>query len=64
MILISKKSTCSLYYNILLSNKLYNFRFQNVFEIYSHMAGEKKDKYAQAENDITTLVKSIEEELK
>lgn len=51
-------------FKVMEPDKLYNFRFLNIFEIYSHMSREKEVKYAQAENDITTLVKSIEEELK
>lgn len=43
--------------------KLYNFRFQNIFQIYIHMSNEKETNYAQAQNHIEKLIKSIENAL-
>ncbi len=50
-------------FEVMEPDKLYHFRFQNIFEIYLHMVGAKETKYAQAESDIEALILSIREEL-
>ncbi len=51
-------------FEVMEPEKLYHFRFQNIFEIYLHMGGQKEAQYAQAESDIEALIHSIKEELK
>lgn len=50
-------------FKVIEPEKLYHFRFQNIFEIYLFMGGQKEALYAQAENDINELLVSINEEL-
>lgn len=44
-------------------DKIYHFRFQNIFEIYLHMSNEKEVKYAEAEKAINSLINFINKEL-
>ncbi len=51
-------------FEVMEPEKLYHFRFQNIFEIYLLMGGQKEAQYAHAESDIEALIHSIKEELK
>lgn len=50
-------------FEVMKPERLYNFKFDNIFEIYLLMASEKEANYAQAENDIKAIIESIENEL-
>ncbi len=50
-------------FKVMQPEKLYNFRFENIFEIYVLMSDEKETNYAQAQIDIEKLIKLIENEI-